>query len=301
MKLLCILICTRFEKDGTIKHKRGNEEFKEIPLLKCPEGLLEAKQLAIVLANKRFKTILIEDPERGMHPQMVRKMRDLVLRTVKGKTIVSVSHNTAMVAKWTLACPEQATETFKSRTFICREINDGGMLSHVVHAFPTNFSQMAMKEEFKAILFAKRVIFVEGETDKFILEHLFDNLVLKSDSIEEKQMLTSVYIVQLSGNVKFLFDLCRLIGIKSIGIEDRDRILRIEKDKQKKNTGRIVLQCYREEIYFDDFHWQLTNIKDFPNTAMEKKEFNSVMMPKIKEHLQHMEKVMSCHLCIIPR
>ena len=276
-----------FETDGTIKHKRGNEEFKDIPLLNYPEGLLEAKQWAIVLANKMFKTILIEDPEKGMHHQTVRKMRDLVLRTIKGKTIISVSHNTAMVAKWTLACPERATEPFNSRSFICREINDKGVLSHVVHAFPTNFSQMAMKEEFKAILFAKRVIFVEGETDKFILEHLFDNLVLKSDSIEEKQMLTSVYIVQLSGNVKFLFDLCRQIGIKYIGIEDRDRILRIEKDTQKKNTGRIVLQCNREEnpIYFNDFRLQLTNNKDFPNTVMEKEEFNSVMQPKIEEHL----------------
>ena len=203
-----------------------------------------------------------------------------------------MSNNTAIVAKLTLACAEQATEPFNSRTFICREIHDKGVRSHVVHAFPTYLPQMAMKEEFNAILFAKRVIFVVGETDKFILEHLFDNLVLKSDSIEEKQMLTSVYIVQLSGNAKFLYDLCRHIGIKSIGIEDRDRILRVEKDRQKKNTGRIYLQCHLEEnrIYFDNFYRQLMRDDDFPSTMMETEEFNSVLQPNIEKHVQHTEK-----------
>ncbi|CAC5363047.1 unnamed protein product [Mytilus coruscus] len=63
-----------------IKHNEKvevrNTERKDLPpkrLLKTPEGILEGKQLTLILSHKEFSTITIEEPDRGMHPHLIKK------------------------------------------------------------------------------------------------------------------------------------------------------------------------------------------------------------------------------------
>jgi len=56
---------------------------KKQKLLKTSEGIIEAEQFALILAHNRYHTVCFEEPDTGMHPQMIEKMRDLVLKTYK--------------------------------------------------------------------------------------------------------------------------------------------------------------------------------------------------------------------------
>ncbi|XP_052281302.1 uncharacterized protein LOC127878815 [Dreissena polymorpha] len=74
-------------------------------LLKTPEGILEAKYVSILLSGKCYKTILLEEPDRGMHPQFVKRMTQAIKQEVetKGTMVLLTTHNTAFLTPSTLS------------------------------------------------------------------------------------------------------------------------------------------------------------------------------------------------------
>lgn len=65
----------------------------EFPLLKTSEGVLEAKLTSLLLAHKHIQTLCLEDPDRGMHPQMIERLRTVLHREAYKKTIIVVTHS----------------------------------------------------------------------------------------------------------------------------------------------------------------------------------------------------------------
>ena len=57
-------------------------------LLKMPEGILEAKYFSILMSSKQFQTVIVEEPERGMHPQMIERMLAIIQKESTTKMIV---------------------------------------------------------------------------------------------------------------------------------------------------------------------------------------------------------------------
>lgn len=81
-----------------------NNGDKPFPILKAPEGILEAKNMSITLFNKITTTLLIDEPGRGMHPSMIDCLRDLVLYDVnknQAKTVIFTTHNERFICPWT--------------------------------------------------------------------------------------------------------------------------------------------------------------------------------------------------------
>ena len=228
------------EKEGIIiEPRRYNKDHRNIPILKCPEGVIEAMQMSIILANRKYSTITFEDPERGMHPQMIRKMLDLKLKSILNKTIIIVSHNPAMVSKWTLAGDEKCTNECYGRTFYCREVReDQNVTYHTIRAFPWKYSKLAVREGYKAMLFATNIIFVEGETDKIVLWNLLCGLLEDEHTPNAiKQHITTLHIVDLNGPETYPIDICKSIGINYVSIKDRDAVIDV-----RERNGEIVIK-----------------------------------------------------------
>lgn len=70
--------------------RRGNTEFS---LLKTSVGVIEAKQFSLLVAHKSFKTICLEEPDRGMHPHMIERMREVLHKESRSKTFIVVTHS----------------------------------------------------------------------------------------------------------------------------------------------------------------------------------------------------------------
>ena len=280
------------DKGILIESANNRGEHKAIPILKCPEGIMEAMQIAVILANKMYKTIMIEDPERGMHPQMTKKMVDLVLKDINDKTIVIVSHSPAIVSTWTLHAMTQDTDDpdtcianseYLARTFLCRkkQSTESSAFYHTVIPFPKQYSQLAVKEEYSTFLFATNIIFVEGETDLIVLSHLLHALLKDEETSEtEKQIITTLHIVGVNGPESYQLQLCQHIGINYINIKDRDAILpfnekantySIKLDENDKNGGGKDLEQLRNEI------WSMTpmSIDDIETNVVFKVAYTS--------------------------
>lgn len=65
----------------------------KFPLLKTSVGIVEAKQFSLLMAEEQFQTICLEEPDRGMHPQMIERMKIQLYRESCSKTIIVVSHS----------------------------------------------------------------------------------------------------------------------------------------------------------------------------------------------------------------
>lgn len=62
-------------------------------LLKTSEGILEAKLTSLLLAYDDIKTLCLEEPDRGMHPQMIERLKTMLFRAAYDKTIIVVTHS----------------------------------------------------------------------------------------------------------------------------------------------------------------------------------------------------------------
>lgn len=58
-----------------IQVKNGMNEF---PLFKTSFGIIEAKQFSLIMAHRTLKTICLEEPDRGMHPQMIERIKEVL-------------------------------------------------------------------------------------------------------------------------------------------------------------------------------------------------------------------------------
>lgn len=209
-----------------------NEERRTVsskPLLKTPEGVLEAKQLTLILAHEEYSTITFEEPDRGMHPHMIKKMRDLILKHVSGKTVLVISHNPSIIDNWAM-----------SRTFICSKHVFGDEISHSVSKVPIEpvLNRFSRIDEMRSLLFSSRILFVEGITDKIILEAIFCLLINddkyirheKQITIEQKHSLISIDIREMSGKDDYKKEeFCEKLGKEIFLLFDSDQENKSEK------------------------------------------------------------------------
>lgn len=73
-----------------IQVKNGMNEF---PLFKTSFGIIEAKQFSLIMAHRTLKTICLEEPDRGMHPQMIERIKEVLHHESRHKTIIVVTHS----------------------------------------------------------------------------------------------------------------------------------------------------------------------------------------------------------------
>ena len=166
-------------------------------LLKMPEGILEAKYFSILMSSKQFQTVIVEEPERGMHPQMIERMLAILQKESTTKMIVLTTHNPCFVKPSTISQltifkrlrPPAGNSTDKDRTEIIPD------LSHIFREDRNKPKQnlsdqpgmktlrLLTRDHLTEFIFAKRILFCEGDSDFLFLttlKELFMKLSLGS-------------------------------------------------------------------------------------------------------------------------
>ncbi|KAK3093176.1 hypothetical protein FSP39_012228 [Pinctada imbricata] len=254
-----------------------------VPLLKVPAGVYEAKELSLLLAHKKIKTLCLEEPYRGMHQGMIKKLGKLILQRITDKTVIVVSHEQALVNRWSL----HRTFVFKKSRIKYHEKNS---VVNEALKFPCAHLQYGDNESMKSVLFSSGVIFVEGETDRLILQALFDQILQKTkderlqsllhkitsngakeglfanetkqDSIEAT--FARVDVIKLDGEKSGLAKqkFCDDIGVPCVLVLDRNSVL--------KNN----FPCQLKEIYTSSYRSQVDH-KGSPRTTCMSKQFQN--------------------------
>ncbi|KAK3100388.1 hypothetical protein FSP39_019182 [Pinctada imbricata] len=225
-------------KEGKIKviHKNDpSSTQRHFELIKAPEGIIEVKQATLIFSHKKFKTICYEDIDKGIHNQMIENMTSFMLKEMKRKTVIIVTHNPSLINCWALG-----------RTHVCtRKRESEGKFVNIVKKIPDKYAiQYGFHHEMKKVLFSARVLLVEGRTELSVLRALFDFIFCKkerSDLLARRlnngdvsardrdhilRMLSLVQCVSVNGKLSFqrAKNFCKDVNINFKVLADNDDI-----------------------------------------------------------------------------
>lgn len=108
------------EETVNVKHEK-----KVFPLLKVSEGILEAKIASLLLARDGIETLCLEDPDRGMHPQMIERLKKELYRNARTKTIIVVTHSPYFIDTYTINKTHVFFRKKADRSYVCSVRNAG--------------------------------------------------------------------------------------------------------------------------------------------------------------------------------
>lgn len=228
-----------FEKDNeaiTVKHNK-----KKIPLLKISEGIFEAKSMSLLLAHSKFKTICLEDPDRGMHPQMIERLRTVLYRIGFKKTIIVVTHSPYFIDSTTIDNTHMFFRT-KDELSVCSVLNIGQS---------KELSKVTDIEIKRTVLFATRVLLVEGATDREVVQGILtENKESKEDSTKFYMSIHQIISVGGKNNAARVQRFCNYINLPCLSLLDLDAAVKFEIEPLKNFTGfdDNLLETYQNTL-----------------------------------------------------
>jgi hypothetical protein len=234
-------------KDGNIIIEHRNDyppETKQVPLLKTPEGIIEAQQLALLLSHEEFLTLCFEEPDRGMHPKMIEQLLQ-VLMEEENKTYLVVTHSPYFIN----------TSTAKL-THVCvrRKDRDVSKSVHTVHSLANSekVHKITDTDELKKILFSSRILCVEGKTDKIFVETIFEfirNHGHRCLSKENIQFILGHQVIVQNSNTfqQVIRSICSPLNVACTVLLDRDAVIRPESKTNPKSIGHIRLTGFSDK------------------------------------------------------
>lgn len=191
------------------------------PLLKTSLGIIEAKQFSLLMAHKLLKTICLEEPDRGMHHHMIERMKEVLHQESRKKTIIVATHNPYLLDSRSL----DNTFIFLKKgidSFVRRigALDECGIVRKFIEV-----------EDLKRLLFSSHVLFVEGKSDKIVLQSIFTHIFL---SKRKKPDMLSYEIIQMGGkdSKDSLAKFCECINIEHCFILDRDAYIMTKKENE---------------------------------------------------------------------
>lgn len=203
-------------------------------LLKTSLGIIEAKQFSLLMTHKSFETICLEEPDSGMHPHMIVRMIEVLHQESRKKTIIVATHNPYLLDSRSI-----------DNTFIFFK---KGIDSFVKNIGALDESGIVRKiievEDLKRLLFSSHVLFVEGKSDKIVLQSIFTHIFLSKRKTPD---MLSYEIIQMGGKDSqcLLTKFCERINIEHCFILDKDAYIKTQK---KMNHLRNFLIDWQKKI-----------------------------------------------------
>lgn len=227
---------------------------REFPLLKTSIGIVDAKQFSLLMAHTKFQTICFEEPDRGMHPQMIERLREVLHRECHNKTVIVVTHSPYLIDSMSL----ENIFIFSKQDYITSvrnvsEIKDYDKTLKIIEG-----------EELKKILFSSKVLLVEGKSDKIAMQAIFRHCF---QSYSDFEKVLSYQIISMEGKSRtdVMSTFCTQINLKCSLLLDRDTFIDTD------GTGRITK--IREKFKYEQENISITEFIDDPKGFDELSKF----------------------------
>lgn len=249
---------------GKIKIYVELQKSLPFPLLKTSLGIIEAKQFSLLMAHTLIKTICLEEPDRGMHPHMIERMKEVLHQVNLKKPIIVATHNPYLLDSRSL---DNTFIFFKKGidSFVKQigDLDECGIVRKIIEV-----------EDLKRLLFSSHVLFVEGKSDKIVLQSIFTHIFLSNRKTPD---MLSYEIIQMGGKDSQdpLTKFCERINIELCFILDRDAHIMTKKENETFDefSNRLAKEKHT-------FVWEKGDLEDFLLNGDDADEFT-----KIKEIL----------------
>lgn len=200
-----------------------------VDLLKISEGILEARITSLLLAIENIKTLCLEDPDRGMHPQMIERLKTVLYQRATNKTIIVVTHSPYLIDTVTIS----RTHLFfrkkeeKDMKYGCSALHVGKEL--------TSLSDM---ETIRTLLFATKVLLVKGVSEKEVVQiilnkHSCKTLGESKASRDKVTHLSTYQVIAMGGykNAEKIQSFCKQIDLPCLCLMDRGTAVKVHDHK----------------------------------------------------------------------
>ena len=251
-----------FKKKGEeIMVSRADDKTECFPLLKTSEGVLEAKATSLLLALNNIQTLCLEEPDKSMHPQMAERLKTLLYLESLKKTIVVVTHSPYFVDTTTIKNTHVFFRSKKDTTSFSCSVTNAGKNKDL---YP-----VADIETMRTLLFATKVLTVEGPTDREVVQALFTFIKtqgIANDISYEMDMkdklpacdqldFTTYQIILLGSceNAKKVRSFCKFIHLPCLCLLDLDKFVSVKKEDNTIENFKSIPDKQYEEKLTDDF------------------------------------------------
>lgn len=318
-------VFTFTQNNGLIYVQKDEFQFH---LLKTSEGILEAKLTCLVLAHWGIKTVCLEEPDRGMHPQMIERLKTVLCRAAYNKTIIVVTHSPILIDNVTFnnthvfyrqkritdsnicspnkvrSCPDlskvsgidtwnrsllfkrkQITDFYTcsvERVWSCSELSIVHMekmqrlLSEIenmrrkkridnscslLKVRSSGLSKVSDIEIIRSVLFATKVLLVEGPIDREVVQGIFTEYKRRQLKNTEKRIgefnkdITTYQVVSVGGcqNIPRVKEFCEYIRLQCLCLMDLDTIVHSEKKGLQLITGFSKILNKENKKYWNKY------------------------------------------------
>jgi energy-coupling factor transporter ATP-binding protein EcfA2 len=237
------------------KKRSVNEAFIQVvkddypvAIEQAASGLYEILFLLTTIIGETGKILLLDEPELHLHPTMQKRILDLLSEsaTGSGNQILFITHSPYLIsaaadmdAIWRFTMTEHGTEVH----------NLGRVLSELESPEKEKLAVKLYDPDVRSLLFSRGVIFVEGLSDKIVVEQIDRYLSTKKKgaNIDESEWP----IVDIGGKkgLPSFMTLSRILGVPNLAILDYDALMRrdhtIRLDGREVKTSTIVFTLWR--------------------------------------------------------
>lgn len=269
-----------------------------IPLEFTSAGIIELVSSLTALIGQKNKIILLDEPALNLHSILQRKVLQLIQDAVTNKNnqVILITHSPFMVT------PENFQNTWKCT--ISREgthlINLNDILEKLSKNDVEKTIQRLHNSEVRSILFQHGVVFVEGPSDRMVLEkvdrHMTDRR-LEGPNIEENEW----QILDVGGkdSMTLLINLAKNLQIPHIAIFDYDSLMqctgKIQKNGNDVRTSSVIYYISRTDELSESEQKTIENLEKFIVKKQKKNNENKIQYWYNEQKLDQLNQLALSH------
>lgn len=203
-----------------------------IAIEETASGIHEILFLLTAIIGESEKVLLLDEPELHLHPTMQKRILNLLLESEakERNQILLISHSPYLTSE-----DVETTWRFSMTADGTTVHNLGKVLSNLESQEQKKIALKLSSPDVRSILFSQGVIFVEGPSDKIVVEQIDRHLSANGKGADVDESEWPIINMGNKHNLPLYMMLSQMLGVPSLAILDLDALMHIEKNKIRSN------------------------------------------------------------------
>jgi len=237
-----------------IKKRSVNEAFVQIikdnypvTIEQTASGLYEILFLLTTIIGESERVLLLDEPELHLHPTMQKRIREQIGESITQdrNQILLITHSPYLVS----AEDMNATWRFTKTEGGTKVHNLGIVISQFESQEPEKLAVKLSSADVRSLLFSRGVIFVDGPSDKIVVEQIDRYLSAKNEGANIDENEWSVIDIGGKKSLHSFMNLSRMLGVQNVAVMDYDALMSrdctIRLDGRKVKTSSVASALWR--------------------------------------------------------
>jgi len=221
------------------------------PITYSSAGLIEILTLLTSIAESKDKILLLDEPAQNMHPSFQNRFLNTLLKSLEeygGQTII-VTHSPFMLSKAKIG-DIWRTNRLNEYTHIISVEDELKKVEKKGEKLLQKVGVELDKADIRSLLFSRGGLFVEGLSDKFVVEVLESKLMQKEKGMGLYDNEWTIVSMNAKGNTEKYLKFAETLGLGYAFLLDRDAEEDVKKILQKRGVQNLKEKDLQDNGFF---------------------------------------------------